>query len=170
MTFVLTWYPYLITVAEIRRYEDAKEKALKELEARYEKAVTRVGEDNAEIFNAHAMMLDDEDYNDSIVNSITGQQVNAEYAVATTGDNFSEMFAGMDDEYFKARSVNVKDISERMIRICLTRPEIFKTQLRALFRAGAYGNLSIMYPMITSVKEVLEIKKISQTVREELVA
>ena len=377
------------TEAEIRRYEDAKEKALKELEALFEKAVIEVGEDNAEIFNVHAMMLDDEDYNDSVVNIITGQQVCAEYAVATTGDNFSEMFAGMDDEYFKARSVDVKDISERLIRvmnggqessvlgeepvilmaediapsetvqmdktkllsfvtrlgsanshtailartmgipalvgvdidqkyegklaivdgyegkfivdpdrevltaytekkqqddekkkllqqlrgkenvtksgkkinlyanigsygdlaaviendaggiglfrseflylensdfpteeeqfavyrkvvetmggkkviirtldigadkqidyfglekeenpalgyrairICLTRPEIFKTQLRALFRASAYGNLSIMYPMITSVKEVLEIKKISQAVREELVA
>ena len=377
------------TEAEVRRYEDAKEKALKELEALYEKAVIEVGEDNAEIFNVHAMMLEDEDYNDSVVNIITGQQVCAEYAVATTRDNFSEMFAGMDDEYFKARSVDVKDISERLIRvmnggqessilgeepvilmaediapsetvqmdktkllsfvtrlgsanshtailartmgipalvgvdidqkyegklaivdgyegkcivdpdsevlaaytekkqqddekkkllqqlrgkenvtksgkkinlyanigsygdlaaviendaggiglfrseflylensdfpteeeqfavyrkvvetmggkkviirtldigadkqidyfglekeenpalgyrairICLTRPEIFKTQLRALFRASAYGNLSIMYPMITSVKEVLEIKKISQAVREELVA
>ena len=376
------------TEAEIRRYEDAKEKALKELEALYEKAVIEVGEDNAEIFNVHAMMLEDEDYIDSVVNIITGQQVCAEYAVATTGDNFSEMFAGMDDEYFKARSVDVKDISERLIRvmnggqessilgeepvilmaediapsetvqmdktkllsfvtrlgsanshtailartmgipalvgvdidqkyegklaivdgyegkfivdpdrevlaaytekkqqddekkkllqqlrgkenvtksgkkinlyanigsygdlaaviendaggiglfrseflylensdfpteeeqfavyrkvvetmggkkviirtldigadkqidyfglekeenpalgyrairICLTRPEIFKTQLRALFRASAYGNLSIMYPMITSVKEVLEIRKISRAVREELV-
>ena len=105
------------TEAEIRRYEDAKEKALKELEALYEKAVIEVGEDNAEIFNVHAMMLEDEDYNDSVVNIITGQQVCAEYAVATTGDNFSEMFAGMDDEYFKARSVDVKDISERLIRV-----------------------------------------------------
>ena len=105
------------TEAEIRRYEDAKEKALKELEALFEKAVIEVGEDNAEIFNVHAMMLDDEDYNDSVVNIITGQQVCAEYAVATTGDNFSEMFAGMDDEYFKARSVDVKDISERLIRV-----------------------------------------------------
>lgn len=103
--------------AEIERYECAKKQAMKELEALYEKAVIEVGEDNAEIFNVHSMMLEDEDYNDSIHNIITTQKVNAEYAVATTGDNFSDMFASMDDEYFKARSADVKDISERVIRV-----------------------------------------------------
>lgn len=103
--------------AEQTRYEQARDKAIEELNALYEKAVTTVGEDNAEIFNLHAMMLEDEDYNDSVSSIIAGQQVNAEYAVATTGDNFAEMFASMEDEYFKARSADVKDISERVIRI-----------------------------------------------------
>lgn len=103
--------------AEQTRYEQARDKAIEELNALYEKAVTTVGEDNAEIFNVHAMMLEDEDYNDSVSSIIAGQQVNAEYAVATTGDNFAEMFANMEDEYFKARSADVKDISERVIRI-----------------------------------------------------
>lgn len=103
--------------AEKSRYELARDKAIQQLNDLYEKAVATVGEDNAEIFNVHAMMLEDEDYNDSVINIITTQQVNAEYAVATTGDNFAEMFANMDDEYFKARSADVKDISERIVRI-----------------------------------------------------
>lgn len=103
--------------AEKARYEEAKEKAIEQLNALYEKALKEVGEDNAEIFNVHAMMLEDEDYNDSIINIIETQQVNAEYAVATTGDNFSEMFANMDDDYFKARSIDIKDISERVVRV-----------------------------------------------------
>lgn len=103
--------------AEIARYNSAKEKAIEELGVLYEKAVASVGEDGADIFNVHSMMLEDEDYNDSIQNIITTQKVNAEYAVATTGDNFSEMFANMDDEYFKARSADIKDISERVVRI-----------------------------------------------------
>lgn len=105
------------TELEKKRYESAKEQAIEELNGLYEKALKEVGEDNAEIFNVHAMMLEDEDYNDSIHNIIDTQQVNAEYAVATTGDDFAEMFANMEDEYFKARSVDVKDISERVIRI-----------------------------------------------------
>lgn len=105
------------TDAEIARYEAAKETAIEQLNELYEKAVKEVGEDNAEIFNVHAMMLEDEDYNDSISNIITSQQLNAEYAVASTGDNFAEMFANMDDDYFKARSADIKDISERIIRI-----------------------------------------------------
>ena len=105
------------TDAEIARYERAKEKAIEELGHLYEKAVVEVGEGNAEIFNVHAMMLEDEDYNDSVKNIITTQKVNAEYAVATTGDNFSEMFANMDDDYFKARSADIKDISERVVRV-----------------------------------------------------
>jgi len=105
------------TKAEIARFEDAKQKAIDELHALYEKALKEVGEVNAQIFDVHAMMLDDGDYIDSIHNLIEGQNVNAEYAVAQTGDNFAKMFADMDDEYFKARSVDVKDISERVITI-----------------------------------------------------
>ena len=377
--------------AEVKHVDAALEKSKEQLQKLYDKAVKEVGEASAAIFEVHQMMLEDDDYLEAIQNTIRTEQVNAEYAVATTGDNFAEMFASMDDDYMKARSADIKDISERLvrnlsgqedtdlssidpsvivaddlspsetvqmdkdkilafvtvhgstnshtailarmmnipaligvpmdldelktgmtavvdgfegtvtfdpdeeikaqtekrmeeeaeklkllqelkgkenvtldghkiniyanigsvgdigyvlendaggiglfrseflylgrndfpteeeqfqaykqavqmmagkkviirtldigadkqidyfglekeenpalgyraIRICLTRPEIFKTQLRALFRASAYGNLSIMYPMITSVKEVLEIKKISQAVREELVA
>ena len=100
---------------EIKRYEKAKEIAISQLNQLYEKAVTDVGEANAMIFEVHAMMLSDADYNDSVYNIIQTENVNAEYAVATTGDNFSVMFAEMEDEYFKARSADVKDISERVI-------------------------------------------------------
>lgn len=100
---------------EIKRYEKAKECAIAQLNQLYEKAVTDVGEANAMIFEVHAMMLSDADYNDSVYNIIQTENVNAEYAVATTGDNFSVMFAEMEDEYFKARSADVKDISERVI-------------------------------------------------------
>jgi phosphotransferase system enzyme I (PtsI) len=103
--------------AEIARYEAAKEKAIEQLNALYEKALVEVGEANAEIFNVHAMMLEDDDYNESVHNIITTQGVNAEYATATTGDNFAEMFANMDDEYFKARSADIKDITERVVTI-----------------------------------------------------
>lgn len=103
--------------AEIKRFEEAKEEATKQLNQLYEKAVLEVGEMNATIFQVHAMMLDDGDYLDSIKNIITMQGVNAEFAVATTGDNFAEMFAQMDDEYMQARSADVKDISERVVSI-----------------------------------------------------
>ena len=105
------------TSAELARFEEAKQKAVAQLHTLYEKALKEVGEVNAQIFDVHAMMLEDGDYNDSIRNLITGQNVNAEYAVATTGDNFAEMFANMDDEYFRARSIDIKDISERVITI-----------------------------------------------------
>ena len=105
------------TAAEIRRYEAAREKAIKQLDVLYEKAVREVGELNAAVFEVHTMMLEDDDYVDSIVNIIESQQVNAEFAVATTGDNFSKMFAEMDDDYFKARAADVKDISERLVNI-----------------------------------------------------
>lgn len=105
--------------AEFARYEAAKAKAIEELADLYEKAVKEVGELNAQIFEVHQMMLEDDDYNDSVSNIIRTQGMNAEYAVATTGDNFSEMFANMDDEYFKARSIDVKDISERVISVLL---------------------------------------------------
>lgn len=100
---------------ELERYEKAKEAAISQLNELHEKAVSEVGEVNAQIFEVHAMMLEDEDYNDSVKNMIIQQGVNAEFAVASTGDNFSEMFANMDDEYFKARSIDVKDISERVV-------------------------------------------------------
>lgn len=105
------------TEAEVNRYEQAKKKAIDQLNVLHEKAVVEVGEINAQIIEVHAMMLEDDDYNDSIHNLIRNQGINAECAVATTGDNFSRMFADMDDEYFKARSVDVKDISERVINV-----------------------------------------------------
>ena len=105
------------TAAELRRYEAAREEAIAQLNVLYEKAVKEVGEVNAAVFEVHAMMLEDDDYVDSIVNIIETQQVNAEFAVATTGDNFAAMFAEMDDDYFKARAVDVKDISERLVNV-----------------------------------------------------
>lgn len=105
------------TEAELIRYEEAKQKAIEQLHGLYEKALKEVGEVNAQIFDVHAMMLEDGDYNDSIHNLIKTQEVNAEYAVGVTGDNFAEIFANMDDEYFKARSIDMKDISERVINV-----------------------------------------------------
>ncbi len=103
--------------AEQERFKSAQKEAIRQLQGLYDKAVKEVGEDNAAIFEVHQMMLEDLDYLDSIRNIIETQSVNAEYAVATTGDNFAEMFAGMDDDYMKARSADVKDISERVVRI-----------------------------------------------------
>ena len=110
------------TQAEISRFRAAKDQATEELKALYDKAVKEVGEANAAIFEVHQMMLEDEDYLDSICNIIAVQSVNAEFAVATTGDNFARMFADMDDDYMKERAADVKDISERVIRI-LSRKE-----------------------------------------------
>lgn len=103
--------------AEITRFTDAKETAKEQLKGFYEKAVKEVGEVNAAIFEAHQMMLDDLDYVESITNMIRTQEVNAEFAVASTGDNFSKMFAAMDDDYMKERAADVKDISNRVISI-----------------------------------------------------
>ncbi|MDE6662321.1 MAG: phosphoenolpyruvate--protein phosphotransferase [Lachnospiraceae bacterium] len=105
------------TDAEIKRYEAAKETAIKQLNELYKKAVKEVGEMNAAVFEVHAMMIEDGDYVESIQNIINSEQVNAEYAVATTGDNFATMFSEMEDDYFKARAADVKDISERLIDI-----------------------------------------------------
>ena len=105
------------TEAELQRYETAKETALEQLHELYEKALKEVGEVNAAIFDVHAMVLEDDDFNDSIRNTISSQKVNAEYAVATTGDNFAKMFEEMDDEYFRARSADIKDISERVVSV-----------------------------------------------------
>ena len=101
--------------AEVARLEDAKQQTLAQLQSLYEKALQEVGEANAAIFEVHQMMLEDEDYQDAILGMIRNEEVNAEYAVAVTGDNFAEMFANMDDEYMQARSADVKDISNRLV-------------------------------------------------------
>lgn len=103
------------TKAELARLDAAKTAASEQLGAIYEKALREVGETNAAIFEIHQMMLEDEDYNESICNIIENQQVNAEYAVAVTADNFAEMFSAMDDAYMQARAADVKDISNRII-------------------------------------------------------
>lgn len=103
--------------AEIKRFEEAKELAKEQLGKLYEKALKEVGEVNAMIFEVHQMMLDDQGYIEFITHMITSQNVNAEYAVACAGDNFSEMFASMDDDYMKERAADVKDISNRVVSI-----------------------------------------------------
>ena len=105
------------TEKEWDRYEAAKDEAVRELNGLKKKAVRELGEINAAIFEAHAMMLEDRDYSDSVKNIIETQSVNAEYAVAATGDNFARMFSGMEDEYFRAKAEDVQDISERVIGI-----------------------------------------------------
>lgn len=105
------------TNTEMERYAKAKEEAVSQLQGLYEKAVREVGESNAAIFEIHQMMLEDGDYNESVENIIKTQKVNAEYAVGVTADNFSQMFATMDDEYMKERAIDVKDVSERILSI-----------------------------------------------------
>lgn len=101
--------------AELARYVRAREQAIEQLKGLYDKALKEVGEANAAIFEVHQMMLEDGDYNESVENIVRSSQVNAEYAVASTGDNFSQMFASMEDDYMRARAADVKDISERVI-------------------------------------------------------
>ena len=103
------------TEAEKARVEEAKAAASEQLQAIYEKALKEVGETNAQIFEIHMMMLEDDDYNESIQNIIDTQKVNAEYAVSITADNFAEMFSAMDDAYMQARAADVRDISDRII-------------------------------------------------------
>ena len=105
------------TDSEIRRYESAKKIAIVQLQSLYEKALQEVGETNAMIFQIHQMMLEDLDYCESIINIIKKQNVNAEYAVGTTSDNFSEMFSSMDDSYMKERAADVRDVSKRLLKI-----------------------------------------------------
>lgn len=105
------------TEAEVTRFEAAKASAVEQLQALYEKAMKDVGEENAMIFEIHQMMLEDLDYLESIIHIITNQQVNAEYAVATTADNFAAMFSAMDDAYMQGRAADVKDVSERILNI-----------------------------------------------------
>ena len=102
---------------EIQRFENAKAKAIKELGELYDKAVSEVGESNAMLFQTHQFMLEDLDYVEAIENMIQTQSVNAEYAVSVTGDNFSQMFASMDDDYMRERAADVKDISARVVKI-----------------------------------------------------
>lgn len=103
--------------AEVARFEAAKETAIGQLDDLYEKALEEAGEEQAMIFDVHKMMLDDGDYLDAITGLIRSEKVNAEYAVHTTGEQFAAVFASMDDDYMKARSADVKDISGRVIRI-----------------------------------------------------
>ena len=102
--------------AEVKRVNEAVSASQEQLQKLYDKALKEVGEASAAIFEVHQMMLEDEDYMEAIQNTIRTEQVNAEYAVATTGDNFAQMFASMDDDYMKARSADIKDISERLVR------------------------------------------------------
>lgn len=99
------------------RYQKASETAMEQLKQLYEKALNEVGEENAAVFEVHQMMLEDDDFVESVESIIETQGVNAEYAVAVTGDNFSQMFAAMDDDYMRGRAADVKDISERLITV-----------------------------------------------------
>lgn len=101
---------------EVKRVEQAVKTSQEQLQKLYDKALVEVGETSAAIFEVHQMMLEDEDYLDAINSMIRTEQVSAEYAVAMTGDNFAEMFAGMDDNYMRARTADVKDISNRLIQ------------------------------------------------------
>lgn len=103
--------------SEVARFHAAKDKAIGQLAGLYEKSLKAVGEDNAAIFEIHQMMLQDDDYIESVENIIRTQQVNAEYAVAATSDNFADMFAAMDDDYMKGRAADVRDVSERVLLI-----------------------------------------------------
>lgn len=105
------------TEAEIKRYKVARSTSVEQLKGLYDKALKEVGEANAAIFEVHQMMLEDDDYNESIENIIKSQEVNAEYAVAATCDNFANMFSAMDDDYMRERAADVKDISERILNI-----------------------------------------------------
>jgi len=102
---------------EIERYTEARNTAAAQLQKLYDKALKEVGEANAAIFEVHQMMLEDEDYNESVENIIRSQMVNAEYAVASTADNFAQMFEAMDDDYMRGRAADVRDISERVINV-----------------------------------------------------
>ena len=119
------------TEGEIQRFNVAVEQTKEQLQKLYNKAVKEVGEANAAIFEVHQMMLEDEDYVDAILSMIRTEMVNAEYAVAVTGDNFSEMFAGMDDDYMKARAADVKDISNRLAGNLLGRQEMVMEDMGA---------------------------------------
>lgn len=103
--------------AELKRFEDARKAAQAQLYALHETAQQRVGEENAEIFNIHAMMLDDADYLSSVTHIIRTQKANAEYAVGITGDNFAKLFSGMEDAYMRERAADVRDVSERLVRV-----------------------------------------------------
>ena len=105
------------TKGEVLRYREATKEAIEQLKALYEKALQEVGKEGAAIFEIHQIMLEDGDYQESIENIIHIQEVNAEYAVAQTGDNFAQMFASMEDDYMRGRAADVKDISERLLSV-----------------------------------------------------
>lgn len=105
--------------AEKKRYEEAKATALQQLGEIYQKALDEVGEENAQVFEIHMMMLEDDDYNEAIIGKIEEQRVNAEYAVSAVADTFAAMFSSMDDSYMQARAADVRDISNRLIK-CLS--------------------------------------------------
>ena len=102
---------------EMARYEKAKAEGIHQLQGLYDKALKEVGEANAAIFEVHQMMMEDDGYNESVENIVRSQGVNAEYAVATTGDNYAQMFSAMDDDYMRERAADVRDISERLLTI-----------------------------------------------------
>lgn len=124
------------TKAEISRFEEAKQEGKKQLQALYEKALDNVGEANAAIFEIHQMMLEDLDYCESIENIITTQNVNTEYAVGVTADNFSAMFMAMDDAYMQGRAADVKDVSERLIKILTNSEDGMNTLLEEVIIAA----------------------------------
>lgn len=105
------------TDSEVARVDVAVAEGIKQLGVLYDKALKEVGEASAAIFEAHQMMIEDMDYNDSIKNIIRTENVNAEFAVAVAGDNFAEMFAAMDDDYMRARAADIRDVSNRLINI-----------------------------------------------------
>ncbi len=115
--------------AEIARVEKAAEQAQAQLQKLYDKALKEVGESSAAIFEVHQMMLEDEDYLDAIHNMVRTEMVNAEYAVAVTGDNFASMFAGMEDDYMKARAADIKDISNRLVRNLMGREDLNSSEM-----------------------------------------
>ncbi|MBQ8510040.1 MAG: phosphoenolpyruvate--protein phosphotransferase [Clostridia bacterium] len=134
--------------AEKERFEAAKAEAIAELDAIYQKALREVGESGAQIFEIHSMMLEDDDYNESICGLIESQAVNAEYAVAVTADNFAEMFAAMDDSYMQARAADVRDISNRLIN-CLSGRK----------QAGASGDSMILCADDLAPSETVSLDK-----------
>ncbi len=105
------------TKAEVERFHGAQAEGLRQLQELHEKALKSVGEADAAIFEVHQMMMEDQDYTESVENIIRTQEINAEYAIGTTADNFSSMFLAMDDEYMRGRAADVKDISDRLVRI-----------------------------------------------------
>lgn len=127
------------TEAEVKRFREAREQAVEQLGKLHEKALKEVGEANAAIFEVHQMMLEDDDYLESIENIIRLQEVNAEYAVAATSDNFSEMFSAMEDEYMRERAADVKDISERILTV---------------LKGGNKRNLHMEEPMILVAEDL----------------